>query len=342
MTSASAAFVAGVSCYFFWGFLPLLFKAATWAGAGSWEIVAWRTVWSLVVAAVTVLVLRGGPQVAAAFRSPATVGWLALSGLLIGANWSLFVWAVDTGHALDASLGYYLNPLMSVAAGMLLFRERIGRAGWAAIALAALGVAIQTAAHGGLPLAALGMATSFCLYSIIRKRVAADALTGLFIECLVLAGPALAYGLWLQSTGHGHALRPLAGLLLLISGPATVAPLVTFAWAARRMPLSTMGFLQFISPTLQFVFAVATGERLNPMSLLAFAFIWSGVAIYAFTAWRKLRAADMVRVTRPKPAPPRQTGAGTYAWLTRRRDARPSVGKTSVEVLHETNDEDRK
>ncbi len=175
---------------------------------------------------------------------------------------------------------------------MLLFRERIGRAGWAAIVLAAIGVAVQTLAQGGLPLAALGMASTFCVYGILKKQIAVDATTGLFFECAVLAGPALVYGLVLQSGGHGHMTQPLAGFLLALAGPATVAPLITFAWAARRMSLSSLGFIQFISPTTQFVIGVAFGEPLSPLSLLAFAFIWSGVAVYAVTAWRKTRAVN--------------------------------------------------
>ena len=284
-----AAILAGVACYVFWGFLPLLFKAAAWAGATPWEIVAWRSVWSLLIAGGLVLAFRQGPQLLAVLRTPRTLAWLCASALFIGANWSLFVIAVNSGHTLDASLGYYLNPLLSVAAGLILFRERIGAGGWTAIALAGIGVGVQTIAHGGLPLAALGMAVTFCIYGVIRKRVAADALTGLFVECLILAGPGLAYGLWLQTHGLGHATQPLAGALLAFAGPATVAPLATFAWAARRMPLSTLGFLQFIAPTMQFAIGVMTGEALSPLSLLAFAFIWSGVAVYAVTAWRKAR-----------------------------------------------------
>ncbi len=180
---------------------------------------------------------------------------------------------------------------MSVAAGLVLFRERIGTGGWIAIVLAGAGVAVQTVEHGQLPLAALGMATTFCAYGVIRKRVAVEALTGLFVECLILAGPALAYGLWLQSTGAGHAAHPLTGLLLMLCGPATVAPLATFAWAARRMPLSTLGFLQFIAPTMQFVIGVETGERLTAPSVFAFALIWSGVAVYAAAAWHGARRA---------------------------------------------------
>jgi chloramphenicol-sensitive protein RarD len=286
-----AAVAAGLFCYLFWGFFPLLFRASAAAGAGAWEMIAWRSIWALVVAALLALFTRRGGEIARVFAAPRMLGLLCLSGTMIGANWSLFVWAVSAGHTLDASLGYYLNPLLSVAAGLVLFRERIGFASWAAIGLAAVGVAVQTAAIGTLPFAALGMATSFCLYGVIRKHVAVDALVGFLIECLVLAGPALAYVLWLQARGVGHATQPLAGILLFLAGPASVAPLVTFSWAARRMPLSTMGFVQFLSPTLQFFVGLASGEPLKPLSLAAFAFIWAGVLVYAVAAWRRSRPA---------------------------------------------------
>ena len=261
-------------------------------------MVAWRTFFAFLSAAAAIAFARGWGRVREVLRTPKRLAWLACAAVLILSNWSLFVWAVNAGHTLDASLGYYLNPLMSVAAGMVLFRERIGTAGWIAIGLAAVGVAVQTIAHGSLPLAALGMATTFCLYGIIKKQVPVDAATGLFFECAVLAIPALAYGLWLQASGHGHMDRPLAAGLLALAGPATVAPLVTFAWAARRMSLSSLGFIQFISPTTQFILAVAFGEPLPALSLLAFAFIWSGVGVYAFTAWRKTRGVKLA----PAPA----------------------------------------
>lgn len=290
---AKAAILAGLGCYLFWGFFPLLFKAAAAAGATAWEMVAWRSVWACAVAAALALASGRLPQLRRVLTTPRTLGLLVLSGLTIGTNWSLFVLAVNAGHTLDASLGYYLNPLLSVAAGLVLFRERIGAAGWTAIALAGVGVGVVTLAYGHLPLAALGMATSFCIYGIVRKHVPVDALVGFLVECLVLLGPALAYGLWLQAHGVGHMGRPLAGLLMFLAGPASVAPLVTFSWAARRMPLSTMGFLQFLSPTVQFVIGLASGEPLKPLGLAAFAFIWAGVAVYAVTAWRKTRGLQL-------------------------------------------------
>jgi len=282
-----AAVIAGALCYLFWGFMPLLFQAAARAGAGSWEIVAWRTIWSVPAAGALILLTRSSGAVMKALRTPRTLVALVLSAALIGVNWSLFVWAVDNGRTLDASLGYYLTPLFNMAGGLLLFRERVDRSGWIAMALAALGVAVQTWAHGGLPLAALGMSVSFALYGVVRKGVAADAQTGLFVECMVLGVPALAYGAFMEIHGLGHALQPLTGALLFLAGPATVAPLATFSWAVRRMPLSPLGFLQFIAPTVQFVIGVEGGEVLSPLSLVAFAFIWSGVAVYAFSAWRR-------------------------------------------------------
>jgi chloramphenicol-sensitive protein RarD len=287
------AILAGLGCYLAWGFFPLLFKAAAAAGAGAWEMVAWRAVWACVGAGVLALASGRIGELRRVLTTPRTLGLLVLSGLTIGCNWSLFVLAVNAGHTLDASLGYYLNPLLSVAAGLVLFRERIGAAGWAAIGLATIGVGVVTVAYGHLPLAALGMATSFCIYGIVRKHVAVDALVGFLIECLVLLGPALGYGLWLQAQGSGHMGQPLAGLLMFLAGPASVAPLVTFSWAARRMPLSTMGFLQFLSPTVQFCIGLAAGEPLKPLGLAAFAFIWAGVAVYAVTAWRKSRGISV-------------------------------------------------
>jgi chloramphenicol-sensitive protein RarD len=286
-----AAVWAGVGCYAFWGFLPILLKAARWAGAGDWEIVAWRCLWAIPVMGAIILMTRRGEAVLRVLRSPRTLGALTISALLIGANWALYVWLVNAGHTLDASLGYFLNPLMSVAAGLVLFRERIGTGGWIALSLAGAGVLVQTIATGHPPWSGLSLAACFCAYGIIRKQVAADAQTGLFVECVVLAPPAIAYAIWLQAQGQGHVADGWAGLLLFLGGPATVAPLLAFSWAARRAPLSTMGFLQFISPSIQFVIGIVSGERLSPLGVAAFGLIWAGVGVFAFNAWRRLRRA---------------------------------------------------
>jgi chloramphenicol-sensitive protein RarD len=228
--------------------------------------------------------------VAAVLRRPKTLGVLALSTLAILSNWTIYVAAVDTGHVIEASLGYYINPLMNMAAGALLFHERMSRGSKIAVGLAAVGVAVQTAALGQVPAISLSLATTFCIYAILRKRAKADAQTGLFIECVYLTIPALLYVLHLQASGAGHfGAGAAVTILLMLAGPATVVPLALFAWSARRLPLSAVGFLQFIAPTLQFLVGLAFGEPFTPMRALSFAFIWLGVGVFAFGAWRQTR-----------------------------------------------------
>jgi chloramphenicol-sensitive protein RarD len=284
------AFSAALVCYLIWGIVPLVFQAMGRLGISSWEILANRTIWALPVALVFVLMARQGAEVLALLRRPRTLAWLALSSLLIAANWSIYIWAVNSGRVLETALGYYITPLIGMAAGALLFHERIGRLGVAAIALAALGVAVQALAVGGLPIVSLALAVSFGGYGIVRKRVAASAQAGLLIECLLLAGFGLAYVAWLQATGAGHlgASAP-ATAWLLACGPVTAVPLVLFAWAARRIPLSSLAFLQFIGPTTGFVIGVAQGEAFTALRALSFLFIWSGAMVFAYGAWRRTR-----------------------------------------------------
>jgi len=288
---ARTALIAGVGCYLLWGFLPLYFHLLHQLGVGSWEMIAHRTLWAAPWAFLAVLFARQSGQVLAVLRQPKTLLVLACSTAAIFTNWSIYVFAVNAGHVIETSLGYYINPLMNMAAGALLFRERISREGAIAIGLAVVGVAIQTAALGHLPIISLGVAFSFCAYAILRKQVKADAQTGLFIECAYLAVPGLIYVLHLQQTGVGH-FGSAAGVttLLLLAGPATVVPLALFAWSARRMPLSAMGFLQFIAPTIQFLIGMTLGEAVTPMRALSFVFIWLGVAVFAYGAWKRTRA----------------------------------------------------
>ncbi|MBS0332239.1 MAG: EamA family transporter RarD, partial [Proteobacteria bacterium] len=223
---------AGIVCYLIWGIVPLVFQAMGHLGVSPWEILANRMVWAVPVAAGFVVWARQGAEVRGVFRSPAAVAWLTLSALLIAANWSIYIWAVNSGRVLETALGYYINPLIGMAAGALMFRERIDRLGYVAIALAATGVAVQAVAVGGLPIVSLALALSFGAYGIVRKRVAVSAQAGLLVECLLLAGFGLAYVAWLQATGAGHlgANWP-ATLWLLSCGPFTAVPLVLFAWA---------------------------------------------------------------------------------------------------------------
>jgi chloramphenicol-sensitive protein RarD len=187
-----------------------------------------------------------------------------------------------------------------MAAGALLFRERIDKAGAIAMALAAIGVVIQTAALGHLPIVALVLALSFGGYGIVRKHVSAEAQTGLFVECAVLAVPGLAYVAFLQSSGGGHlTASPASAFWLVACGPITALPLMLFAWAVRRAPLSAMGFLQFISPTMTFFLGIAQGEAFTPARAVSFAFIWGGAAVFAAGAWRRSRRLRRISVEAP-------------------------------------------
>jgi chloramphenicol-sensitive protein RarD len=287
---ARLALAAGVGCYLIWGFVPLYFQAIAALGVGPWEILAQRIVWSVPAAAVFVWLARQWGQVMGLFRKPKVLAWLGLSSVLIAANWVVFIWAVTSGKLLEASLGYYINPLVSMAAGALLFRERIDRIGAAAIGLALAGVAAQAVALGQLPWVSLVLAFSFGAYGVVRKRVEADAQTGLLVETLLVGAAALAYIGWLEGQGRGHFGDPATALWMIGAGPVTAIPLVLFSWAARRIPLSYMGFLQFMSPTISFVIGLAQGEAFTPLRALSFAFIWLGAGVFIYGAWRRSRA----------------------------------------------------
>ena len=279
-----AALGSALACYTLWGLLPILFIWAGRAGAGAFEIVAWRTLWSLPCAAALALVVgrRGG----LAGIGRATLGLLVLSAVLIAVNWSTYVWAVEAGRTLSASLGYYILPLLNMALGAAVFHEKIPRLGWAAMALAAVGVALQGLALGAFPWVSLVLALSFGGYGVVRKVARVEAIAGLLVECLILFAPAAAYAAWLGASGRGlFGVKLDASLLLALGGPATVIPLALFTFAARRLRLSTVAFAQFVTPTLQFMVGVEAGESLTPLRMLSFGFIWLGVAIFAAAPW---------------------------------------------------------
>jgi chloramphenicol-sensitive protein RarD len=284
------ALAAAIVCYLIWGVVPLVFQAMGRLGMSPGEILANRTVWAVPMALLFVLLARQGGEVMAALRTPRTLAWLVLSSVLIAGNWGIYIWAVNSGRVLETALGYYINPLLGMAAGALIFNEKIDRLGYVAIGLAVVGVAVQAFAAGGLPIVSLALAFSFGGYGIVRKRVAASAQTGLLIECLVLAVFGAGYVLWLQHTGAGHFGKSLpATAWLLACGPFTAVPLVLFSWAARRIPLSSLAFLQFLGPTSGFVIGVAQGEPFTPLRAASFLFIWGGAVVFAAAAWKRSR-----------------------------------------------------
>jgi chloramphenicol-sensitive protein RarD len=297
--SSRQALAAGLIGYIMWGLVPALFILAGRAGASPWEIVGQRAIWSMPWAGLLVIIAGHGDQVARVFRSPRPLAQLAVSALMIVSGWSVYVWAVNNGHNIEAALGYYINPLLNMAIGATFFRERIGALGLGAIALATVGTVLQALALGHPPLIALFLAVTFTIYGVIRKRVDVDAQAGLFVESLLMLLPGLALVLWLGHAGHTRfATAAPITLLLLAMGPVTVAPLAFFAWTTRRLPLSTVGFLQFTGPTLGFLIGLAVGERLTPLGLVSFGFIWAGVVLFMVGAWR---AARRVRLAPPDP-----------------------------------------
>ena len=293
-TPARAALLSAVGCYVLWGFMPLLFMGQAALGFSAPEILSHRALWSVLIAGALVLFAGQSGQVRAVLRQPKTLAWLTLATALIAVNWGLYVWATTHHATLEASLGYYINPLLNMVVGLWLFREKIDRWGWVAIGLAAVGVLLQALALGRPPWISLALALSFGAYGIIKKRIPVDAQAGLFIECLLLLPFGLVFVIWLQTQGLGHGFATWEGFgWALLNGPMTVVPLVLFAWAARRMPLSTMGFIQFLAPTLQFAIGVATGEAFTPLRGVSFAFIWLGAGVFAAAALWRARARAM-------------------------------------------------
>lgn len=272
-------FAYGLMAYALWGVLPLYFKALT--GVPPFDIVAHRVVWSLPFLVALILLARGLRKVREAINRPRTVGMLSLSALLIGGNWLLYVYAVTSGHILAASFGYYLNPLANVLLGRFVLKERLNRLQWTAVVIAAAGISVLAAGALGQLWISLTLCASFALYGLLRKIVPADPVTGLGIETAILFPVALLLLGWRHSTG-ATILGNSAGLtvLLLLAGIVSTTPLILFTAAARQLQYSTLGMLQFIAPTLQFLIAVFYGEPLKSAHFIAFPAIWVALGLY--------------------------------------------------------------
>ncbi|GAB2737894.1 EamA family transporter RarD [Melaminivora jejuensis] len=282
------------AAYTAWGLFPLYFRQL--AQVSALEVIAHRTLWSMLFVALVLLVRRQWAWLAPLLRQPRLLAVSALSALLLSANWLLYVWAVNNGHVLDASLGYFILPLINVALGYAVLGERPRRGQWAAVAVAACGVLWLALQAGRLPWIGLAIALTFGGYGLLRKTAPLGALEGLALETTLLTPLALALLAWWA--GQGTAAWTQAGaadwLWLLAAGPITAVPLLLFAAGARRVPLATLGLLQYISPSLQFLLGVALmGESVQPARLLGFALIWTALALFALEgAWQR-RAATV-------------------------------------------------
>ena len=280
----------GASAFTLWGLYPFYFKAL--AAVPALEIVVHRIVWSTLLLALLLQLQGGWHEVARALRDPALRRGLIATTVLIGANWFAYVLAVTGDQVLDASLGYFLCPLVSVGLGVLVLKERLSRAQMAALALMAAAVAMLVVTLGVVPKMALFLAVSFGLYGLLRKRLAVTPLAALFLECALLVPAALLVLPWLA--GNGRLVTPSGDpstfLLLMLAGAITVGPLLLFGLGAQRLRLSTVGLLQYITPSLLFVEGVLLfDEPLSPWRLLAFVLIWAALALYTAEGWRQRR-----------------------------------------------------
>lgn len=294
-------FPAALGCYLIWGSLPLYIRAMNHVGA--FELLAHRIIWSVPTAAILIALAANWRDVKAAFAG-SNLKWLALSGVLIGANWATYIWAVNAGRAMEASLGYYINPLVNVLFGMLFFSETLRIAQWVAVVIATVGVAVMAFAFGHVPWVALALCTSFACYGLIRKRVAIDGRAGFLVEVLLLVPLAAAWLVWFATTQVPGRWMGEGGwdiALLIAAGPITAVPLILFALAAKRLKLSTIGMMQYIGPTLQFLIAVFVfKEAFSLTHGIAFGFIWTALVIFtADSLMGDAKARRLARAARP-------------------------------------------
>lgn len=300
----SSGILYGLSAYVLWGLFPLFFKQLQ--AASALEVVLHRMVWSLVFVFIVLAVLRRWRWLADVRRSPALLGKFAVSALLLAGNWLSYIWAVNNGHVLDASLGYFILPLINVALGFVFLHERPRKAQWLAFALAASGVLWMAVQSGHVPWLALLIALTFGFYGLMRKVAVLGALEGMSLETLLLAPIALVALLWGNRTGQLPAHDAHTWLFFVLSGPVTAIPLLLFAAGARRVPLSTMGFLQYITPSILALMGVFLyGETFAGPRAVGFVLIWLALALYtAEGLWTGRRAAWAARLGAQEAVPP--------------------------------------
>ena len=282
---------SALAAYVMWGLLPLYFRALH--AVPPLELVGWRVLFTVPVCFVIISFRKQWPDVRAALTSGHVLGLLVLSALLIGSNWLIFVIAINSGHVLATSLGYYINPLINVVLGTVFLGERLTRVQWMAVALAGAGIALLLGGALDTLAVALSLAFTFAFYGFVRKKAPVGAVPGLTIETVLLVAPALVI-VWLGAVSPAGSALGMGGYetpLLVASGVATAIPLLLFAVAARSLPLSTLGFVQFLSPTLSFILGLTVfGEALDTTRLACFALIWAAIALYSWDMAKRARA----------------------------------------------------
>ncbi len=292
-TDVAAGGVSGVlaalGAYGLWGMFPLLFRMLD--GVSPPVIVAHRVLWSLVFVGIILRWNGRMGEVAAALKDGRTLRNIALSAAILALNWLVFIWAVETERVVEVSLGYFINPLVNVALGMVLLGERQNRWQWLAIGLAIIAMAVQTIGMGAVPVISLTLAISFGFYGYLRKTVPVVSAPGLFVETLLMTPVALGYLVYVFVVlGPGYLMDPGLLVLLVLTGPFTAGALLIFAFAARRLRLTTLGMFQYIAPSMHFVIAVwIFREPLNTIQLVSFVLIWISIGVYTFDSIRSGR-----------------------------------------------------
>ncbi len=299
MNQLRRGYVFGFAAYTCWGFFPLYWKLLE--PATPVEILAHRIVWSAAFITVLLLGMRNWRTVRGLARRTRTLAGIVLAAALIALNWGMYIYGVNSDHVVETSLGYFITPLVTVLLGVAVLRERLHPAQWVAIAVGAVAVAVLTADYGRPPWIALVLAASFGTYGLVKKSLALPAAEGLFVESVALAGPALAYLGWLDSRDRlafGHVSPGLTALMML-AGIVTAIPLLLFAGAANRIPLSALGLLQYLTPTLQLGCGVLVfHEPMPPTRLAGFALVWVALAVFT---WDGIRRARRSRVQHNAP-----------------------------------------
>ena len=286
-------FTATILAFAVWGVLPVYWKLIR--DVSPLEILAHRIIWSLVLLVFLLSIQRKWADVAKAASTPSVLRTLIITGSIIAANWLLYIWTVNTNRVVEASLGYYINPLVNILFGFIFFKDKLRKLQWAAIALAASGVLYQLLKLGELPWASLGLAFTFGTYGLLRKIVNVDSSVGLFIETLLLSVPAMLVLGYMEMHGMMFFCHTGMGtdLLLIGTGVVTSIPMVTFVYGAKRLSLVTVGILQYLSPTISFFLGIFVyGEPFSPVQLTTFACIWGALAIYTVESILFLRSTS--------------------------------------------------
>jgi chloramphenicol-sensitive protein RarD len=295
--TSKRGYLAAIAAFVCWGLFPLYWGLLR--PASSLEMLAHRVVWSLVFVLAIIAVGRGWRRLRALLR-PRVVGLLGLAAALLGMNWAMYIYGVIAGRVVETSLGYFITPLVTVLLGVGVLGERLRIAQWVAVAVGTVAVVVLTVDYGHIPFLALGLAATFSLYGLVKKRLSVPATEGLALESALLAIPVAGYLAALGAAGtstFGHV-SAAHTILMILAGPVTAIPLLAFASAANQIPLSAIGLLQYIAPILQLACGVLIlGEPMPPARLAGFALVWAALAIFTWDGLRRLRAASRARAT---------------------------------------------